>query len=129
MKRNSKTTMKDLVSDAKSTPSQPKINRTPPGIRDGVLTDRKGQTYSLSARGITPEDAIRFAQSGAQVVFDECGCGGTCGFVYATEKDLPALTKKKPTVKTHKGLTGELSVWQSEQGETVLLATGPVEWI
>jgi hypothetical protein len=129
MKRNSKTTMKDLVSDAKSTPSQPKINRTPPGIRDGVLTDRKGQTYSLSARGITPEDAIRFAQSGAQVVFDECGCGGTCGFVYATEKDLPALTKKKPELRTRKGLKGELSVWQSEQGGRVLLATGPVDWV
>jgi hypothetical protein len=129
MKRNSKTTMKDLVSDAKSTPSQPKINRTPPGIRDGVLTDRKGQTYSLSARGITPEDAIRFAQSGAQVVFDECGCGGTCGFVYVTEKDLPALTKKKPELRTRKGLKGELSVWQSEQGGRVLLATGPVDWV
>jgi hypothetical protein len=95
----------------------------------GVLTDRKGQTYTLSAQGITSEDALRVVNSGAQVVFDECGCGGTCGFVYATEKDLPALTKKKPAVRTHKGLTGELSVWQSEQGETVLLATGPVEWI
>ena len=129
MKRNSKTTMKDLVSDAKSTPSQQKIKRTPPGIRDGVLTDRKGQTYTLSAQDITPEDAIRFVNSGVQVVFDECGCGGTCGFVYATEKDRPALTAKKPVVKTHKGLSGELSVWQSEQGEKVLLATGPVEWI
>ena len=128
MKRPSKTTMKDLVSDAKSSPSQQKIRRSPPGIRDGVLTNRKGQTYTLSAQGITPEDALRFVNSGAQVVFDECGCGGTCGFVYATEKDLPALTKK-PELKTHKGLTGELSVWQSEQGDTLLLATGPVEWI
>ncbi len=129
MKRPSKTTMKDLVSDAKSTPSQQKIKRTPPGIRDGVLTDRKGQTYTLSAQGITPEDAIRFVKSGAQVVFDECGCGGTCGFVYATEKDLPALTKKKPELRTRKGLKGELSVWQSEQGGRVLLATGPVDWV
>jgi hypothetical protein len=129
VKRNSKTSMKALVSDAKSTPSQQKIQRTPPGIRDGVLTDRKGQTYTLSAQGITPEDAIRFVNSGAQVVFDECSCGGTCGFLYATEKDLPALTKKKPELKTDKGLTGELSVWQSEQGGRVLLATGPVKWI
>ena len=129
MKRNSKTTMKDLVSDAMSSPSQQKKSRIPPGIREGVLTDRKGQSYTLSAQGISADDALRFAQSGAQVVFDECGCGGTCGFVYATEKDRPALTTKKPAVKTHKGLSGELSVWQSEQGEKVLLATGPVEWI
>ena len=127
--KKSKATMRQLISDAKSSPSQQKKSRIPPGIRDGVLTDRRGQTYTLSAQGITAEDALRFVDSGAQVVFDECGCGGTCGFVYATEKDLPALAKKKPVMKTHKGLTGELSVWQSEQGETVLLATGPVEWI
>ena len=129
MNRNSKTTMKDLVSDAKSSPSQQKKSRIPPGSREGILTDRKGQNYSLSAQGISADDAIRFAQSGAQVVFDECGCGGTCGFVYATEKDLPVLTMKKPKLKTYKGLTGELSVWQSEQGETVVLATGPVDWV
>ena len=129
MKKDSKKESKKVVSDIKSSPSQQKKSRVPPGIHDGVLTDRKGQTYTLSAQGITADDALRFVDSGAQVLFDECGCGGTCGFIYATEKDLPALTKKKPTVKTHKGLTGELSVWQSEQGETVLLATGPVEWI
>lgn len=127
--KKSKATMRELISDAKSSPSQQKKSRIPPGIRDGVLTDRRGQTYTLSAQGITAEDALRFVDSGAHVVFDECGCGGTCGFVYATEKDLPALAKKKPVMKTHKGLTGELSVWQSEQGEAVLLATGPVEWI
>ena len=129
MKRDSKTTMKDLVSTTQSSPNQQKKSRIPPGIHDGVLTDRKGQTYRLAAQGITAEDALRFVNSGAQVVFDECGCGGTCGFVYATEKDLPALTKKKPELKTDKGLTGELSVWQSEQGGRVLLATGPVKWI
>jgi hypothetical protein len=127
--KKSKATMREFISDAKASPSQQKKSRIPSGIHDGVLTDRNGQTYTLSAQGITSEDALRVVDSGAQVVFDECGCGGTCGFVYATEKDLPALTKKKPAVKTHKGLKGELSVWQSEQGETVLLATGPVEWI
>ena len=129
MKRPLRTTMKDLVSDAKSSPSEQKKNRIPPGIREGILTDRKGRTYVLSAKGISADDAIGFVKSGAQVVFDECGCGGTCGFVYATEKDLPVLTRKKPKLKTYKGLTGELSVWQSEQGETIVLATGPVDWV
>lgn len=127
--KKSKVSMQELISEAKSSPSQQKKSRLPPGIRDGVLTDRKGQTYSLSNQGITAEDALRFVNSGAQVVFDECGCGGTCGFIYATEKHLPALSKKKPILRTHKGLTGELSVWQSEQGETLLLATGPVDWV
>jgi hypothetical protein len=129
VKRHSKTTMKDLVSTTQSSPTQQKKSRVPPGIHDGVLTDRKGQTYRLTAQGISAEDALRFVNSGAQVVFDECGCGGTCGLVYATEKDLPALAKKKPVLMTRKGLTGELSVWQSEQGETAVLATGPVDWI
>jgi hypothetical protein len=127
--KKSKVSMQELMSEAKSSPSQQKKSRLPAGIRDGVLTDRKGQTYSLSNQGITAEDALRFVNSGAQVVFDECGCGGTCGFVYTTEKDLPALSKKKPILRTYKGLTGELSVWQSEQGETLLLATGPVDWV
>ena len=127
--KKSKVSMQELMSEAKSSPSQKKKSRLPPGIHDGVLTDRKGQTYSLSTQGITAEDALSFVNSGAQVVFDECGCGGTCGFVYATEKDLPALSKKKPILRTHKGLTGELSVWQSEQGEALLLATGPVDWV
>ena len=129
MNKKSKASMQELISEAKSSPSQQKKSRLPPGINDGVLTDRKGQTYSLSNQGITAEDALRFVNSGAQVVFDECGCGGTCGFIYATEIDLPALSKKKPILRTHKGLTGELSVWQSEQGETLLLATGPVDWV
>lgn len=129
MSKKSKATMREFISDAKASPSQQKKSRIPPGIHDGVLTDRKGQTYTLSAQGITSEDALRVVNSGAQVVFDECGCGGTCGFVYATEKDRPALTRKKPELKTDKGLTGELSVWQSEQGEKVVLATGPVDWV
>ena len=128
MKKRSRATMQDIISDSNASPSQQKTGRVPPGIKDGVLTDRKGRTYALSIQGLPAEEAVRFVNSGAQVVFDECGCGGTCGFVFATEKDLPTLAMMKPVFKTRKGLAGEISVWRSEKGETVLLASGPVEW-
>lgn len=61
MSKKSKATMRELISDAKASPSQQKKSRIPPGIHDGVLTDRKGHTYTLSAQGITADDALRFA--------------------------------------------------------------------
>ncbi len=128
MKRRNKATMREIVSDAKSSPSKVKQRRLPPGIHDGVLIDRNGLTYSLLIKEISPEEAAQFVKSGAQVVFDACGCGGICGFVYASVGELQTLAKSKPVLSSHKGLIGSLSLWQSESGEKVLLAEGPISW-
>jgi hypothetical protein len=120
--------MREIVSDAKSSPSKVKQRRLPPGIHDGVLIDRNGLTFSLLKKEISPEEAMQFVKSGAQVVFDACGCGGICGFVYAPVGELQTLSKSKPVLSSRKGLNGSLSHWRSENGETILLAEGPVNW-
>lgn len=77
---------------------------------------------------LAPDTAIRRVAEGAQVVFDECGCGGTCGLVFSTDKEREALAKNRPVLESHKGQTGSLSLWRSEAGFTLLLAQGPVRW-
>jgi hypothetical protein len=128
VKRRNKATMREIVFDAKSSPSKVKQRRLPPGIHDGVLIDRSGLTYSLLIKEISPEEAVQFVKSGAQVVFDACGCGGICGFVYAPVGELQTLAKSKPVLSSHKGLNGSLSLWRSENGESIVLAEGPVNW-
>ena len=128
MKRRTKTTMREIVSDAKSSPSKVKPRRLPPGIHDGVLIDRNGLTHTLLKKEISPDEAVKFVKSGAQVVFDACGCGGICGFVYAPAGELQTLAKSKPVLSSHKGLNGSLSLWRSENGESIVLAEGPVNW-
>jgi predicted acyltransferase len=49
---------------------------------------------------ISPDEAVLFVKSGAQVVFDACGCGGICGFVYAPVGELQTLAKSKPILKS-----------------------------
>jgi hypothetical protein len=129
VKRRSRATMSDFVSDAKSSPAQQQQRRLPPGIHDGLLVDKVGVSHTLLERGMAPDTAVNHVKSGARVVFDECGCGGTCGFVYATPLDLPILTRNEPVLNTHKGLTGSLSLWRSQNGDTIVLAEGPVEWL
>ncbi len=124
-----KSTMREVLSNLKSSPSKQKTRRLPPGINDGVLIDRKGKAYKLSQKNVSPEESSRIVKSGAQVIFDECGCGGVCGFVYASQQELSLMSTKTPVFKTQKGLTGSLSVWKSDSGETVLLAEGPIDWV
>jgi hypothetical protein len=128
VKRKPKATLREIVSDIKSSPPRNKQRRLPPGIHNGLLTDKKGLTYSPVERAVSPEDAVRFVKSGAQVIFDECGCGGVCGFMYVPEEELANFSKSKPILNSHKGLIGSLSLWQSESGEKVLLAEGPISW-
>jgi hypothetical protein len=124
-----KSTMREVLSNLKSSPSKQKTRRLPPGTNDGVLIDRKGKAYKLSQKNVSPEESSRIVKSGAQVIFDECGCGGVCGFVYASQQELSLMSTKTPVIKTHKDLTGSLSVWKSDSGETVLLAEGPIDWV
>ena len=124
-----KSIMREVLSNLKSSPSKQKTRRLPPGINDGVLIDRKGTAYKLSQKNVSPEESSRIVKSSAQVIFDECGCSGICGFVYASQQELSLMSTKTPVIKTHKGLTGSLSVWKSDSGETVLLAEGPIDWV
>ena len=93
-----------------------------------MFVDQAGVAYQKLEEDVSPDAAIRYVAGGAQVVFDECGCGGTCGLVFSTNKEKEALAKNRPFLESHKGLTGSLSLWRSEEGFTLLLAQGPVRW-
>lgn len=127
-KPNQRRTMSDIVSDSQA--SRPRINsrRLPPGVHDGLFSDKGGMTYQKVEEHLDPDTAVRHVAEGAQVVFDECGCGGTCGLVFSTDQDRKALARNRPVLESHKGLTGSLSLWRSEAGFTLLLAQGPVRW-
>lgn len=127
-KHNQRPTMSDIVSDSQTSPPKRNIRRLPPGVHQDLFIDQGGVSFRKLEEDVTPDTAVRYVAAGAQVVFDECGCGGTCGLIFRTNKEREALAKKRPTLESHKGQTGALTVWQSEDGHTLLLAQAPVRW-
>ena len=103
-KSNQKPTMSDIASGSKSSPIKVKAPRLPPGLHKQLFID---------------------PDTGVQVVFDECGCGGTCGLLFSTDQEMSSLAKAAPVLESHKGQTASLSQWQSDGGELLLFAQGP----
>lgn len=127
-RRKERPTMSEIVSDAKESPSEVKTKRLPPGVHDDIFIDQVGVVHHQIETNITPDAARQQVGTGAQVVFDECGCGGTCGLRFSAPQEHERLARNRPTLESHKGQTGSLSLWQSDSGKQVLLAQGPVRW-
>ena len=127
-KPNQRPTMSDIVSDSQASPPKRNLRRLPPGVHQEMFVDQAGVSYKKLEEDVSPDAAIRYVADGAQVVFDECGCGETCGLVFSTDQDRKALARNRPVLESHKGQTGSLSLWRSEEGFTLLLALGPVRW-
>jgi hypothetical protein len=127
-KHSQRPTMSDIVSDSQASPPKTNPRRLPPGVHDDLFIDQNGLSYRKLEKDVSPDTAIPYVTDGAQVVFDECGCGGICGLVFLTDKGREGLAKKRPTLESHKGQKGLLSLWRSEEGFTLLLAQGPVRW-
>jgi hypothetical protein len=121
-------TMSDIVSDAKAAPSEVKAKRLPPGVHNDIFIDQGGLAHHLVENNVTADAASHLVASVAQIVFDECGCGGTCGLRFSATQERENLARKRPALKSLKGQTGSLSLWQSDSGRQVLLAQGPVRW-
>ncbi len=120
--------MAEMISAAESTPSPTPSRRLPPGIYDGQLIASDGTDYQLVSLSIEPAAAMRLVKEGAAVAFDECACGGTCGFIWASHDERVSLAQKPPVLRSHQGLDGMLSLWQSEAGRRTVLAQGSVTW-
>ncbi len=127
-RRKDRRTMTEIVAEAKSSTSQPRSRRLPPGIHGGQLIGRDGTAYKPVSSNVEPTEASRLVRDGAAVTFDECACGGTCGLVWASEEDRASLANSHPVLGSHKGLDGVISLWESVTGERVMLAQGPVTW-
>jgi len=120
--------MAEMISAAESTPSPTPSRRLPPGIHDGQLITSDGTAYQLVSSSIEPAAAMRLVKEGATVAFDECACGGTCGFIWASPDERVSLAQKPPVLRSHKGLDGMLSLWESDSGQRIVLAQGSVTW-
>lgn len=127
-KRPRQPSMADIIADLKASPGTPRIPRLPPGIHDGRLVGRDGVRHDLVRDGLTPEEAMSRVAAGADVVFDECGCGGTCGLEWVPAGEAASLARRRPVLRSGKGHAGSLSLWGSESGQQVVLAQGPVDW-
>ena len=121
-------TMTEIVAEAKASPHEHKARRLPPGIHDGQLIGMDGTVYKPVSSNVEPTQATRLVQGGAAVAFDECACGGTCGLVWTSEAEGVRLANSHPVLRSHKGLDGVISLWESATGERVILAQGPVTW-
>jgi hypothetical protein len=120
--------MAEMISVAQSSPSPTPSKRLPPGIHDGELIAADGTAHQLVSSSIEPAVAMRQVKKGAAVAFDECACGGTCGFIWASHDERLSLAQKPPVLRSHKGLDGMLSLWQSDAGQRIVLAQGPLTW-
>ena len=127
-RRKERPTMSDIVSDAKASPSEVKAKRLPPGLHNNIFIDQGGVTYHQVETDIIPDAARQLVATAAQVVFDECGCGGACGLSFSATEERESLARKSPILDFHKGQTGSLSLWQSDSGKRILLVQGPVRW-
>ena len=120
--------MAEMISAAESSPSPTPSRRLPPGIHDGQLIAADGTAHHLVCSNIEPAEAMRLVTEGAAVAFDECACGGTCGFIWASPDERVSLANNPPVLRSHKGLDGVLSLWQSTCGQRIVLAQGPITW-
>jgi hypothetical protein len=100
----------------------------PPGISGDLLVDEQGVHYQRLLRHLEPHEARAEAQRGGRVVFDECGCGGTCGFIWNSDERSLELGQWDPILIKNKKNAGTLSLWQSESGRKLVLAQGLVTW-
>jgi hypothetical protein len=120
--------MAEIISTAQSSPSPSPSKHRPPGIHDGQLIGTDGTAYQLVSSSVEPTQASLLVKEGAAVAFDECACGGTCGFVWASHDERMSLAQNPPVLRSHKGLDGVLSLWQSTSGQQIVLAQGPITW-
>lgn len=127
-KPNQKPTMSDIASNSKSSTIKTKRSRLPSGLHNQLFIAPDRVTYKRVQGNVAPTSAMKHAANGVQVVFDECGCGGTCGLLFATDQEMSSLAKAAPVLESHKGQTGSLSLWRSDGGELLLLAQGQVRW-
>ena len=120
--------MAEMISAAESSPSPAPSRRLPPGIHDGQLIAADGTAYQLISPTLDPAEAARLVKERAAVAFDECACGGTCGFIWASSDERVSLAQNPPVLGSHKGLDGVLSLWESDGGQRIVLTQGPLTW-
>lgn len=117
----------DIVREVQSTPKPTEHRR--PGLYRNEFLDRDDRHYELVGKDVSERRALIAAQSGAQVVWDPCGCGGYCGLEWYTADDVRRMVSSgQPSISRRKNHQGRISEWYSGDGLTLLLAENWVTW-
>lgn len=125
-KRSKSQSMADIAASVR--PAQKPVRRMPPGVSGDLLVDENGVHYQRLLRHLEPFEARAEAEKGSRVVFDECGCGGTCGFIWNSDERSLELSQWEPILIKNKKNAGTLSLWEAESGRRLVLAQGLVTW-
>lgn len=129
-RRRRQSSFAEIIDRAKAEP--PRAVAVRPGVvRWLAFTHRDGRSFELVARQIDPATALTEAASGALVVGDVCGCGGgVCQLDWYDAEQVRRMVETGPAelLPTRRHGHAELSLWQSPDGDRLILASGPVRW-
>lgn len=132
MKKRSNLTMAAIVARVEAgPPARPDPNAQPGGFnRLGQFFDPKGRRLECSKKEITPQQALALVESGADVAFEGCGCGGWTGCQpsWFDPHHRKMMTESGPPrfVRGHNSPTF-IDVWASADS-TVVFLHGAVQW-
>ncbi|MBC3761276.1 hypothetical protein ACUN7V_20095 [Quadrisphaera oryzae] len=97
----------------------------------GHLVDPDGREHRRTAHDVSPAAALAAAAGGARVVWDPCGCGGSCGttwFWFDAEEVASLVASGAPRVRRRATRLTHLSIWADGDGHVLVLAVDDVRW-
>jgi len=93
------------------------------------LVDPTGREHVRVAHDVSPARALAAVVEGAQVVWDACGCAGSCGLEWLDASQVARLVAAgAPKPRRRKDRVSHLSAWVADDGSVVLMAVADVRW-
>jgi len=122
--------LKDVEREA-AKPKPPPAFHGPGRTPDGALVAPDGRYFREASWNVAPSQAAQLvAEEDVVVAYDECGCGGFCGYEWLSAEEIARLRGAgNPTLKSRKHHpAGSMSDWRDESGRPLLLIEGAVRW-
>lgn len=114
-----------------ATPRPKRRKRVPwqPGVQEnGSFRDRVGRVFNEVDDEVIPVEARQMLEAGATLVWDRCGCGGSCGLMWVPPARLGELMTTYPMLHRTRLGSGTMSAWQAKDGTSLLLLQSSVTW-
>lgn len=129
MKRRVTPSFAEMVGEVRGRPAAEPAKRRP-GMWGRIFVDRAGREYELVDDAVAPGLAREAARTGAQVVWDSCGCGGGCGWDWCTAEDVAEMARSGlPVIAPGTpGSEGSVRAYRAADGAVLLVVTGSVTW-
>ena len=114
-----------------ATPSPKRRKRVPwqPGVQaNGTFLDRIGRVFSEIDDEVLPIEAPPIVKQGAALVWDRCGCGGSCGLFWVPTSRYGELVTSVPVLRYTRRGRGTMSLWKAGDGSQLLLLQSTLVW-